>query len=587
MPVEITETELLIVGAGPAGASLACFLASHGLTGIMITSAPFTAPEPRAHLTNMASTECLRDIGLEEECIRAATPSKYFTHVRWCNSMAGEEYARMYAWGNDPARQGDYDAASPCPMLDLPQDRLEPILVRWACQHGFHVRFDTKFLSMVQEVDGYVVSTVKDRVTGSTYQIRSKYLFGADGGRSKVIEELGIPLIKKQGGGIATNVMVKADLTHLMEQRAGNLHWVLQPEIDAPAWSAAGVARMVRPWKEWLFVFMPALDSEPFSGDKELLTTRCKQLIGDPNVEIEIGGYSTWYVNDIVAEYYSKGNVHCLGDAVHRHPPTNGLGSNTCIQDAYNLAWKVAFVMKGLASPSLLDSYSAERQLVGEQVVAKANAAFQDHMKVISLLGTRESTKEERVEAVNELGAATPQGVEKRARFKSAMEQTRHEFQALGTEMNRRYVSGAVYLRDEGPRPESAGDKVLDLEISTYPGSRVPHAWLNTTVPGKQISTMDLVGHGRFCLLTGIGGGAWKEAAAAAGRELGLEMKSYSIGWRQDYEDVYLDWARRREIGEDGCLLVRPDRIVAWRSMGMIDCRETKLVEVLRSILSR
>ena len=117
----VVETPFLIVGAGPAGASLACFLASHGLTGIMLSAAPGTSDTPRAHITNMAAMECLRDIGLEEECVDAATKGECMEHTRWCHSMTGEEWARIYSWGHDPYRHGDYSMASPCTHVDLPQ----------------------------------------------------------------------------------------------------------------------------------------------------------------------------------------------------------------------------------------------------------------------------------------------------------------------------------------------------------------------------------------------------------------------------------------------------------------------------------
>jgi 2-polyprenyl-6-methoxyphenol hydroxylase-like FAD-dependent oxidoreductase len=105
MDDSIIKTDLLVVGAGPAGAALACFLAAHGRRGIMISAAPGCADTPRAHITNMAALECLRDIGLDKACIDAAAAGHNMTHTRWCHSMAGEEYARLYSWGNDPKRK--------------------------------------------------------------------------------------------------------------------------------------------------------------------------------------------------------------------------------------------------------------------------------------------------------------------------------------------------------------------------------------------------------------------------------------------------------------------------------------------------
>lgn len=197
------------------------------------------------------------------------------------------------------------------------------------------------------------------------------------------------------------------------------------------------------------------------------------------------------------------------------------------------------------------------------------------------------STLEDRKRNFAELSQATPEGISRRARLQEAIKGTSREFHGLGVEMNQRYHSNAVFLADEGQRPPLPADPVLEHEITTFPGSRLPHAWINTKLPSKQLSTIDLAGHGAFCLLTGVGGGQWNEAARNAALVLGIEIRSYSIGWRQDYEDVYFDWARRREIFEDGCVLVRPDRFIAWRSKEMVEAPKEKLLHVLKVVLGR
>ncbi|KAF2233983.1 hypothetical protein EV356DRAFT_447524 [Viridothelium virens] len=585
------ETDLLIVGTGPAGGSLACFLASHGIRGIIIGVTSGCADTPRAHITNPAALECLRDIGLEETCIQNATHGENMRHCRWGYSMAGEEYARIHSWGNDPKRRGDFDAATPCRHVDCPQTQLEPILIRYATLNGWICRWNSKFLSFETLPDGKVMSRIHDEMTGAEYCIRSKYLFGCDGGRSAIMRDLGIPLIKQPGQGLAINVLARVDLTKHIGSRPGNLHWNIQPDIEHPHWGWACIARMIKPWHEWMFIFLPTpgadIDFNPSAADYH---KRVQEIVGDPSLPVTILDVSRWYINEIVAEYYSSPpstpSIFCLGDAVHRHPPINGLGSNTCIQDAFNLAWKVAYVEKGLASPRLLTTYSPERQPVGAGVVARANQGFRDHGPVWDALGVLAPNPAERMASFNELKAATPAGKARRQALRRAVEGTAHEFHALGTEMNQRYDSDAVYTGDEKyPRPKLPEDPVLQHQISTYPGSRLPHAWLNSKEPGlKQISTIDLAGHGAFCLLTGIGGEAWKEAAGTVGAELGVEIRAYTIGWGQDWEDVYFDWERRREIEEEGCVLARPDRFVAWRSMGMVGDCVGKLREVMESI---
>lgn len=158
----LIETPYLIVGAGPAGASLACFLASHGLTGIILSAASGTAKEPRAHITNPAAQECLRDIGLEEAVLDEGTDQVNMSHTRWCHDMAGDEWARIHSWGCQPDRQGEYAAASPCKHVDCPQTILEPILINRARNSGWKVRFDSAFVEFARDgLDGPITSTIQ------------------------------------------------------------------------------------------------------------------------------------------------------------------------------------------------------------------------------------------------------------------------------------------------------------------------------------------------------------------------------------------------------------------------------------------
>lgn len=587
----VIETPFLIVGAGPAGASLACFLASHGLTGICISNAPGTAKEPRAHITNPAALECLRDIGLEEECNRNATPGNCMQHTRWCHDMAGEEWARIHSWGNQPHRKGEYEAASPCQHVDLPQTLLEPILTKYAINHGWKMRFDSAFVEYQRDSPtSPITSTIQDTITGQKWKVRSKYLFGCDGAKSGVMRQLDIPLKKEPGQGLAINLLVEADLSKHLQYRTGNLHWIFQPEIDHPPWGWSCLMRMVTAWHEWMLILIPEPGFEYFkvrpSNEEYLL--RARQCIGDDSIPIKILDVAKWYINEIVAERYSDGNIFCMGDSVHRHPPFNGLGSNTCVQDAFNLAWKIAYVENGLAKPELLDTFSAERQPIGEGVIRRANQGLRDHGPVFEALGVRPKDREERLRQHGELSAPTEAGKERRKKLLDAVKYTEHEFGGIGQEMNQWYESDAICTADEkAPRQQPPADKVLEYQITTYPGSRCPHAWLNTRVPGPPISTIDLGGHGVFTLLTGPGSEKWRKAALEVTRHLGVVVKVYSIGWKQDYEDMYGDWARRREVEDDGCVLLRPDRVVCWRSVGMREDAEAAVLRVVKGVLGR
>ncbi|ETN40576.1 uncharacterized protein HMPREF1541_04853 [Cyphellophora europaea CBS 101466] len=591
-PAKTIDTPLLIVGAGPAGASLACFLSHppYSMTGLLISNAPTTSQTPRAHITNPACFECLRDIGLEERAVGLATAGDNMIHTRWCHDMTGEEYARIYSWGNDPQRHGEYESHTPCRHVDLPQTEFEPIMIQRATAEGWDVRFRTRFLDFKRQDDGLIVSRLADDLTGSEYLVRSKYLFGADGGRSQVIRQLEIPLIKKPGQGLALNVLVQVDLSDYVDARKGNLHWVFQPEDDYDDFAWSGLIRMVKPWHEWMFILFPKPEVEYKEPTMAQWEAKCRKIVGNDKLPLKILDVSKWLINETVAERYSDptNTIHCLGDAVHRHPPFNGLGSNTCVQDAYNLAWKIKYVENGLASHSLLSTFSPERQPVGLGVVTRANQGLRDHTPVWDAMGLTLPTPKERMAVMEELKSATKAGRARRKLLNDAIDGTSHEFHGIGVEMNHRYVSDGVVVDDEKDAPPQwPEDPVLYHRASTYPGSRLPHAWLNKRMPQKNhVSTHDLAGHGVFCLLTGIGGQGWKAAAQTASKELGIDIRAYSIGWGQDWEDVYRDWSRKMEVDEDGCVLVRPDRFVCWRAMAAGD-EERRLGVALKKVLGR
>src|SRR6266436_9790684 len=221
------ETDVLVVGAGPAGGAAGVFLSKHRVTTMVISKHPSTAESPRAHITNQRTMECLRDAGLEQECMAYASPPHKIEHSFWLRSMTGEELARTYSWGNDPTRMGDYAAASPCRMCDLPQPELEPILIADARRLGCDVRFHTELISFKLDADG-VTAQIVDRRSGETEQVRAQYMIGADGARSRVVEQLGIALTGQHGLGCAINVDCELDLTEYVRHRRGSLFSVIQ-----------------------------------------------------------------------------------------------------------------------------------------------------------------------------------------------------------------------------------------------------------------------------------------------------------------------------------------------------------------------
>ena len=580
------DVDVLVVGSGPAGAAAALFLATYGTATLVVTKYSRLSEAPRAHITNQRTMEAMRDMGVEETLMALATPWESMGNTTFCTSLAGEELGRIPSWGTDTVRHADYELQSPCTMLDAPQTITEPVLMKAAQERGARVRFDTEYLSHVQDDDG-VTTTVRDRLTGAEYTVRSRYLIGADGARSTVAADLDLPFEGPGAVAGAMSIVFEADLSHLVAHRPSVLYWMLQPGAEKEG-VGLGVLRMIKPWTEWMLMWGYEVAAGPPTFTDEVIRELAVALVGTEDFRMRVKSVSPWTVNHHFATTIARGRVFCAGDAVHRHPPTNGLGSNTSIQDTYNLAWKIAHVVAGTAGPSLLDSYDAERAPIARQIVERANQSIADTGRILSALDLADTTDVAKLEAQLALRKAPgPEGDKVRAALREAIAYKAYEFDAHGVEHNQRYASGAV-VPDGTPMPAYTRDPQLYAQPTTWPGAKLPHTWV--TREGHRVSTLDLVGKGRFAVVTGVGGEPWLAAAESLGEELGLTVTQVAIGPGKPYEDPYGTWADLREIADGGMLLVRPDLYVAARHLEApesVDQARDWLGNALAAVLGR
>lgn len=579
-------TDVLIIGTGPAGSATAALLSSYGIENMAVNRYRWLANTPRAHITNQRTMEVLRDLGLEveDEAYLFAAEQELMGENVFCESLAGEEIGRMKSWGNHPMSKAEHLLSSPTFMNDLPQTMMEPLLFKTACSRGTQARMSTEYLRHEQDAEG-VTTTCLDRLSGKEITIRSRYLVGADGGNSKVAELENLPFEGEMGVGGSMNIIFKADLSKFVAHRPSVLYWVVQPGADVGG-IGMGLVRMVRPWNEWLIVWGYDINQPEPEVTTEFATKVVRDLVGDQSIQPEITSVSTWTVNNMYATHMQSGRVFIMGDAAHRHPPSNGLGSNTSIQDSFNLAWKLAAVIKGQAGDDLLDTYSEERAPVAKQIVTRANQSIGEFGPIFESLGLTESTDPEVMQAnMDKRCDANMEAEQQRAAIREAIAFKKYEFDAHGVEMNQRYKSTAI-VTDGQMEPAFELDAELHYQPTTWPGARIPHAWVFDQEGGKH-STLDLVGRGQFTILTGINGEAWVQAAEAVGKALGLDIRAQVIGPRRDIIDHHGDWARAREVNEAGCVLVRPDQHVAWRAEDMADDPAAELTRVFGALLHR
>ena len=580
------NTDVLIIGTGPACSVTAGLLSTYGVENMVINRYRWLANTPRAHITNQRTMEVLRDLGedVEEEAYMFATGQELMGENVFCTSLAGEEIGRMKSWGMHPLSRAEHQLSSPTHMNDLPQTFMEPLLFKTACSRGTQARMSTEYLSHVQDAEG-VTTTCRDRLSGKEFTVRSKYLVGADGGNSLVAEHAGLSFEGKMGVAGSMNILFKADLSRYVAHRPSVLYWVVQPGADVGG-IGMGLVRMVRPWNEWLIVWGYDINQPAPKVDDVFARKVVRELVGDPELEVAVESVSTWTVNNMYATEMSKGRVFCMGDATHRHPPSNGLGSNTSIQDGFNLAWKLAHVIQGRAGQGLLDSYTRERAPVAKQIVTRANKSIEEFGPIFKALGLLDSIDPVKMQANMDARCNdTPAAEEQRRRIRETIADKIYEFDAHGVEMNQRYRSDAV-VTDGQPEPAFEKDAELHHQPTTWPGARLPHVWVHTD-RGDKASTLDLTGHGAFTVLTGIGGQPWLDAARAVGAELGIDIRGHLIGPRQHWQDFSGDWARAREVRDSGVVLVRPDHHVCWRRETVAPDPATELRRVLKTILDR
>ena len=580
----IVETDVLIVGAGPAGAICSMLLADAGVRNIVINKYPSTSPGPRSHITNQRTMEILRDLGLEDEAKAQATPQEKMGHV-FATSLSGKELGRIYSWATHPLAKAAHQLASPCSVCDLPQYYFEPLVIAQCMLRGSEVRFQTEYLSHEQDAEG-VTALLQDRLTGEEFRVRARYLVGADGARSKVAQDIDLPFEGQMalGDSGSLNIEFTADLSELVAHRPSDMFWLLQTGSGLNG-TGVGVLRMVRPWNKWVCVWGYELSKGPPVLSDDEARAIVQRLIGTDRIPVTIDAQSTWTINQQYAVRNSRGRVFCMGDAVHRHTPMAGLGFNTSVQDAYNLAWKLALAVKGFAGPQLLETYDAERSPVAQQIVSHAFASLGTLPPMFEALELPPGATDEQMQAaVAGLESAALDAAARRDRLRAAMDATLMGFGGgHGVEMNQRYTSSAV-VPDGSPDPGFERDPVFFHQPSTRPGAHLPHVWLTTGQ--RPISSLDLCGKGRFTLLTGLAGKlAWEVATQRVSQAFGIDIVVRAIGPGQAYEDAWGDYRKVSEVDDSGALLVRPDMFVAWRAHDHTSAAGDELLDAMQAVL--
>ncbi|HEX5431027.1 MAG TPA: FAD-dependent monooxygenase [Bryobacteraceae bacterium] len=516
------EVPVLIVGGSLVGLSAAMLLGSHGIPALAVEHHRGTAIHPRAAQISQRTMEIFRTVGIEQ-IVRRKSGEQFVQDgaIVAVETLAGKEIAQYISNLNQGIRE-----VSPSERVFISQSLLEPLLKKKAEDFGAELRFGTDMLSFEQDESG-VTAVVRERDREETATIRARYMIAADGAHSRIREQLGI---RMAGHGVfshSATIYFRANVAPLLRGRNLSVIYVLNPVLR-------GFFRFEKPFDSGFLAINATGDPADPNTDVSagLTAERCLELIyaalGTRDVPVKIESVMHWDAEANAAERLQQGRVFLAGDAAHAMPPNGGFGGNTGVQDAHNLAWKLALALTGVAGPEILATYDAERRPVGIFTMEQAYSRYV----------TRTAPY---------LGAKGMQPVEK----------------DLDVEMGYRYSSAAV-------APDGGGGS------GGRPGARAPHVPVESD--GAVVSTLDLLGKG-FTVLAASEGKVWEEAARRASQELKANVEHRRI-MNPHFAEAY-------GISAAGAALVRPDGFIAWRSVASGGDPVRDLTRALAQVLCR
>jgi|SRR5579884_3384916 len=532
MATEITQ--VLIVGGGPCGLMLANELGRRGIAVILVDQKATTASSPQANATQARTMEHFRRLGFVEEVRSMGLPDDYPTDIAYFTRYTTHELGRVRLPSAKEAKSWVKASGGSWSAAEAPHRVSQKFVEAVLCRHAaalpsVSLRFSWRLDSFEENSDS-VEACISSVASGESRRIKANYLFGADGPRSSIRQKLGFAYGGDPGvdrdfmGGQMLAIYMKAPTFYAACPHPKS--WMYC------SFNAERRALLIAVDGRQEFVFHTQLRAhEANSLTDETARQYFEQAVGR-HLPIEILSRDLWMAGRaLVADQFQRGRVLLGGDAVHLFTPTGGMGYNTAIEDAVNIGWKLAAVLKKQAPQSLVESYEAERR-----PVALRNTAFARHFA--DSIGLYRPSPA--IEADSRAGESA-----RRRAGEYLAGHAQSEFNIPGFTFGARYDHSPIIAKDRAPSPPD----VPTIYVPTgKPGGRAPHLWLSD---GRSLYDAFGFEWTLLCLRESESASAsFVGAAAAAG--VVLQVFTY------DDEEA-------RDIYESDLVLIRPDQIVAWR----------------------
>ena len=549
---EIRGYPVLIVGGSLVGLSTALFLSSHGIPSILIERHLSTSIHPRAAGYNLRTMELFRSVGLEQIIHDAGLNITGNGGILVVESLAGKEIG----WFEPPYHKySDKDILQISPITRwgvCAQDILERILRQRIEEIGIaDLRFNNELLSFEEHQKDGIIALVKERSTDHEYKIHAQYMIAADGSKSSIRDSLSIYVHGPGTMAHLIGIYFQAELDRYICGRKFAICHVNNTFINGTI-AEYGDNRYVLS-----VVYYPEKGQSiwDFTGQRCLECIR--SAVGVPDLEVEIKSILPWELGAYSADRFQKGRVFLVGDAAHVMPPTGAFGANTGIQDAHNLAWKLAMAIRGEASMGLLSTYDTERRPLVQATINQVILRSADRGKLISK-GSQQTAIDQRSEIIDDLEVM----------------------------LGYRYYSKAIMYED------SVEYKRLyesPFSPTGSPGTRASHLILKQKAGGSVLSILDLFGK-NFVLLTGKDGTIWYEAAARVSNYLEIKIDAYRIGEEDkdhcDLIDINHHFENKFTVSPNRAILIRPDGFIAWRSKSLDNHDQDSVTKMLSNVVS-
>ncbi len=525
-----------IVGGGPVGLMLALLLDLHGVRSVLFNTEETTRWHPKGSSQGARTMEHFRRLGIADKVRALGLPADHPTDVIYFTRFGGFELARLPM----PSAAEKMQAIAAAPKTDQvpePLHRANQMYVeKFLLEHvrtrpNIVVRFGWRVEDFADDGDGVTLNAIRER-DGRRETWRSRYLAGCDGGQGLVRRTLGIrytgeSLQQAYMGGrmFSTHVRVPTLARDFLRQDRGFQYWVVNPELRTTITSVNGA-------DEYMFWTRPT--GENAEADDRAVADAMRRSTGS-DIAVEVLAHHPWTAGmALVAERYGTGRVFLAGDAVHLFTPTGGFGMNTGVDDAANLAWKLAAMLQGWGGKGLLASYEAERR----PIAIRNTGAARQLSKNIGDIAIPPAVEDD-----------SPAGEQARRALGAVLSTCGEQYGSIGVQLGARYDGSPIVAANGAP----PADAFIDYTPSGVPGGRAPHFWLTERRTFGN-SLYDKLGPGFTLLRLGRQPpDATAMMAAAAGRKIPLAIL--------DIADV-----DARDLYQSDLVLVRPDQYVAWCS---------------------